>query len=144
MTGVVAPSDGNHGGKRTQGAGEKIPQGWLHMGLVLDFSVAHTVHRSAQWRGMASPLGRRQGSARTQESRAAGGHLQTRIGPHATPLVLRYSFATHLLQAGADIRTVQELLGHSDVSTTMIYAPVLKVAAGGTSSPLDALSGLTA
>ncbi|MGZ4990226.1 MAG: integron integrase, partial [Methylobacter sp.] len=61
------------------------------------------------------------------------------IAKPATPHTLWHSFATHVLQSGYDIRTVQELLGHSDVATTMIYTHVLNKGGKGVVSPLDRL-----
>jgi integrase/recombinase XerD len=75
----------------------------------------------------------------TLQNACEAARLAAGLAKHATPHTLRHSYATHLLEAGVDVRTVQALLGHAQLTTTAIYLHVQQKLVSGTKSPLDAI-----
>jgi integron integrase len=111
---------------------QKYPNTGREWGWQFVFSAAHDVRAPADGRYVRWHL-----HERSVQRAVALALRRAGVERPASCHTLRHSFATHLLQRGQDIRTIQQLLGHKDVSTTMIYTHVSGIGATGTVSPLD-------
>jgi integrase len=114
--------------------GTKVPQAerdWRWQYVFPSVSMSRDGEgRGVRWHAHPAVLARKVSAA----AREAG------VGKRVTPHTFRHSFATHLLEAGYDVRQVQELLGHSNLATTMLYTHVMNKAAVAVRSPLDGLA----
>ncbi|MBU1487480.1 tyrosine-type recombinase/integrase [bacterium] len=113
----------------------KYPNAAKEWGWQYVFPSARISKDPPQWQKMRRHHINESGLQRAVQNAARAVGSSKPVSPHT----FRHSFATHLLEAGYDIRTVQELLGHKDVSTTMIYAHVINKGGMGVQSPLDML-----
>jgi site-specific recombinase XerD len=127
-------SEALHRGASSEGGKDRV----VMLPRASEFALRARVQRSRAQCDPLSGVQRRHHLYEQRLSRAIKTAVKrARIEKPVSAHTLRHSFATHSLQSGTDIRTVQELLGHSNVNTTMIYTHVLKIAAGTTISPLD-------